>query len=204
MKKVVVMSALAVALSANGDSVFDGLYFGAGAMFGFGEDTAKIEATGSDVSKNINRFLGSLFLGSGKAMNSAPLYFGGEIIVDLSKAKKETFTLNNQNMTITNNGVIPSFGLRLGYTKPDMDMLFFAKFSLTRVKSSLDYTGGKLSVGKFAPTIAFGIEKSICRKYTTRFDIEYVFKKEKKNDTYKLERGGSLNLRVMFAYNVRF
>lgn len=204
MKKIVMLSAFAMGLSAYGDSVFDGLYFGAGAMFGFAEDTSKVEATGADVSKKMNRLMGTLFIGSGRVMNSAPLYFGGEVLLDLGKRREEKFTLNGQDMKMTNRGIIPSFGLRLGYTKPEMDLLFFAKFALTYPRTILEYNAGKVTASKFAPTVAFGIEKSMCRKYTARVDLEYVFKNSKSNSTYKVEHGGSLNLRAMFAYNVKF
>ncbi|MCR5224508.1 MAG: porin family protein [Alphaproteobacteria bacterium] len=202
MKKIVVMSALAMTLSANCDSLFDGLYFGAGAMFGFGQD--KASGMGDEVKKNINRFMGSLFLGSGKTMNASPFYFGGEVVLDLSKNKKEDITLKDKSARLTNNGIIPSVGIRMGYAKPDMDILLFAKLGLTYAKGELSYPEGKVSYSKFIPTLAVGIEKSMCQKYTARFDIEYVFSKDKSDGTCKIERGSSLNLRAMIAYNIRF
>jgi hypothetical protein len=68
----------------------------------------------------------------------------------------------------------------------------------------MEYNDIKLSISKLAPTIGVGVEKALSRKYSTRFDIEYILKTDATNNSYKLERQGTICIKLGILYNTNF
>jgi hypothetical protein len=68
-----------------------------------------------------------------------------------------------------------------------------------------NYDGSEsLKVSKISPVFALGIEKSLCNKFSSRFDIEYRMKTDKTSNQYKLEGTQSINMRFAFIYYAKF
>jgi opacity protein-like surface antigen len=209
MKKVVLMAILgsfALSVGASEEVVvteessdvvdpFSGAYFG----LGLGGNFLKNKISGYE-NQDINRFAGTVVFGGGKTFNSK-FYFGGEVLIDFAKSKTQDVKKNGVvDGSIKNRGITPELALRLGFVKADW--LFYFKPAILFPKATVKTkrTGQEASTSKAAYSVALGLEKSFCRKFSARLEGEYVFGSKK--DEAKFHQG--FNLRALFAYNIKF
>ncbi|MDR2794386.1 MAG: porin family protein, partial [Holosporaceae bacterium] len=170
---------------------FNRMFLGIGCGYLLDIDNATNFTTKNDVTKKISHIVGNLYFGSGRMLNGIPVYLGGELNMSLAKAASNTSNVNEVAVKFNHNGLVPSFGFRVGYSSSKNDLLFFGKIGLSHVKIKMEYENTKLSMSKLVPTIGLGMEKAISNKYSMRFDIEYIIRTDCRNDIYKLERGGT-------------
>lgn len=172
--------------------------------------------TDAKISKNANRFIGTVGIGGGKVFKDK-FYVGMEALFDFTKAKDWTETFkykdaadveqNDRQATLKSNGLFTSLGLRLGYIIPKYNTMVY--FKVAGSHSSVKATNvGKdqieIKAAKIVPTLALGVEKAFCKKFTARLEGEYRFKGTKKAEGYELKANDGFNIRALVSYNVRF
>ncbi|GHT92654.1 hypothetical protein FACS1894122_06780 [Alphaproteobacteria bacterium] len=189
-----------------GNADFNHMYFGFGIGFTLDKDSAKRIDTGANKSKNVNNFLGALYFGSGRVMNSAPVYLAGELGLDFSKTNRNSLNLNGTDVKFNHNGLSPSAGFRVGCVNGSS--LFFLKLALSYVRVNMKCTEHdsdfSMSIAKLAPTIGIGAEKMLGKKYSTRIDLEYICKTKKTGPLYEPERKGAIRAKISLIYNASF
>lgn len=196
---------------------------GFGFILGIGGSFAKNELKIKDTKvadKNANRFIGTVGIQGGKVFRSN-YYVGAEFLFDFTKNKKnyfETLKVNDvdemRNASMQMNGCMYSLGLRLGYIFPKYNTMVYFKVAGSHATTKISgdsrndngvygYEEGK--VCKIAPSIALGVEKAFCKKFTARLEGEYRFqaKKGEASET-QLKQKGMFNIRALLSYNVRF
>ena len=235
MKKIVASTALAALLSpaVNADTTvvtaheepaiveqapeecctpdFGGIQFilGIGGSFLKAELKDKDNGTNEKISKNANRFIGTVGIGGGKVFKDK-FYAGLEVLFDFTKAKdwtgEVTYKSVKQNAKLKSNGLFTSLGLRLGYIVPKYNTMVYFKVagSHSSAKANLETANKELKVAKIVPTLALGVEKAFCKKFTARLEGEYRFKGTKKAEGYELKANDGFNIRALVSYNVRF
>ena len=236
MKKIVASTALAALLSpaVNADTTvvtaheepaiveqapeecctpdFGGIQFilGIGGSFLKAELKDKDNGTNEKISKNANRFIGTVGIGGGKVFKDK-FYAGLEVLFDFTKAKDWSEEIAyrgiSQKVTLKSNGLFTSLGLRLGYIVPKYNTMVYFKVagSHSSVKASdLGRDNVEIKAAKIVPTLALGVEKAFCKKFTARLEGEYRFKGTKKVDGYEVRGNDGFNIRALVSYNVRF
>lgn len=190
---------------------FGGIQFilGIGGSFLKAEVKDKDNGTNAKISKNANRFIGTVGLGGGKVFKDK-FYVGMEVLFDFTKNKdwteQITYRTVNQNAKLKSNGLFTSLGLRLGYIVPKYNTMVYFKVagSHSSAKVNLETSNKELKAAKIVPTLALGVEKAFCKKFTARLEGEYRFKGTKKEDGYELKANDGFNIRALVSYNVRF
>lgn len=190
---------------------FGGIQFilGIGGSFLKAEVKDKDNGTNAKISKNANRFIGTVGLGGGKVFKDK-FYVGMEVLFDFTKNKdwteQITYKTVNQNAKLKSNGLFTSLGLRLGYIVPKYNTMVYFKVagSHSSAKVNLETSNKELKAAKIVPTLALGVEKAFCKKFTARLEGEYRFKGTKKEDGYELKANDGFNIRALVSYNVRF
>ncbi|MDR3179685.1 MAG: porin family protein [Holosporaceae bacterium] len=183
---------------------FNHIFFGIGCGYLFDIDNVTDLATKNDKTKRISRMVGNLYFGNGRVLNGIPIYLGGELCMSLAKAASSRGDINGVAVKFNHNGLVPSFGFRVGYSPSGSNLLLFGKLMLSHTKVKIEYDNTHLSMSKLVPTVGLGVEKAISGKYSLRFDIEYIIRTDCSNDIYKLERGGSMCIKCGIMYNVSF
>ncbi|MDR3151698.1 MAG: hypothetical protein LBT67_02480, partial [Holosporaceae bacterium] len=148
--------------------LFDHIFFGLGVGCSFDKDEISERNSANRRAERFNNFMGALLLGSGRALNAAPIYFGGEIGLNFAKAKSGTSKINGTDVKIKRSGFVPSFAFRAGYVSRS-NLLFFLRLGISHVRSKAEYplangSSEYVSFSKLAPTIGVGVEKAICAK----------------------------------------
>ena len=190
---------------------FGGIQFilGIGGSFLKAEIKDKDNGTNEKISKNANRFIGTVGLGGGKVFKDK-FYVGMEVLFDFTKNKdwteQVTYKTVKQNAKLKSNGLFTSLGLRLGYIVPKYNTMVYFKVagSHSTAKVNLETANKELKAAKIVPTLALGVEKAFCKKFTARLEGEYRFKGTKKADGYELKANDGFNIRALVSYNVRF
>ena len=190
---------------------FGGIQFilGIGGSFLKAEVKDKDNGTNAKISKNANRFIGTVGLGGGKVFKDK-FYVGMEVLFDFTKNKdwteQITYKTVNQNAKLKSNGLFTSLGLRLGYIVPKYNTMVYFKVagSHSSAKVNFETSNKELKAAKIVPTLALGVEKAFCKKFTARLEGEYRFKGTKKEDGYELKANDGFNIRALVSYNVRF
>ena len=190
---------------------FGGIQFilGIGGSFLKAEIKDKDNGTNEKISKNANRFIGTVGLGGGKVFKDK-FYAGLEVLFDFTKNKdwteQVTYKTVKQNAKLKSNGLFTSLGLRLGYIVPKYNTMVYFKVagSHSTAKVNLETANKELKAAKIVPTLALGVEKAFCKKFTARLEGEYRFKGTKKADGYELKANDGFNIRALVSYNVRF
>ncbi len=190
---------------------FGGIQFilGIGGSFLKAEVKDKDNGTNAKISKNANRFIGTVGLGGGKVFKDK-FYVGMEVLFDFTKNKdwteQVTYKTVKQNAKLKSNGLFTSLGLRLGYIVPKYNTMVYFKVagSHSTAKVNLETANKELKAAKIVPTLALGVEKAFCKKFTARLEGEYRFKGTKKADGYELKANDGFNIRALVSYNVRF
>ena len=186
---------------------FGGIQFilGIGGSFLKAEIKDKDNGTNEKISKNANRFIGTVGLGGGKVFKDK-FYAGLEVLFDFTKSKDWTEKYNNVDYKLKSNGLFTSLGLRLGYIVPKYNTMVYFKVagSHSTAKVNLETANKELKAAKIVPTLALGVEKAFCKKFTARLEGEYRFKGTKKADGYELKANDGFNIRALVSYNVRF
>ena len=166
-------------------------------------------------SKNVNRFIGTIGLGGGKVFKNV-FYVGAEVLFDFTKNKEYTLTqdiTDASNAKLKSNGLFTSLGLRLGYIMPKYNTMIYFKVSGSHstAKARIDATAlaaatpnVDMKASKIVPTLALGVEKAFCKKFTARLEGEYRFKSTKKDNGLELKANDGFNIRALVSYNVRF
>ncbi|MDR2157877.1 MAG: outer membrane beta-barrel protein [Holosporaceae bacterium] len=221
MKKVLAAVMGALVFSAGADeavisedltsagSEFSGVYFGLGVGGNFVKNKADYYLNNvflcSIADHRINRFVGTVVFGGGKTFANK-FYVGGEFLLDFAK-------LSSYNIGFTNckvRGIVPELALRLGYVKNDL--MFYVKPGVSFVNySERDIRDGRegADISKAVYSLGLGVEKTICKKFSTRLECEYLFPAKKKfrqsinypKANYKIHNG--FNLRALVVYNVK-
>ena len=190
---------------------FGGIQFilGIGGSFLKAEIKDKDNGTNAKISKNANRFIGTVGIGGGKVFKDK-FYAGLEVLFDFTKNKdwteQVTYKTVKQNAKLKSNGLFTSLGLRLGYIVPKYNTMVYFKVagSHSTAKVNLETANKELKAAKIVPTLALGVEKAFCKKFTARLEGEYRFKGTKKADGYELKANDGFNIRALVSYNVRF
>ena len=190
---------------------FGGIQFilGIGGSFLKAELKDKDNGTNAKISKNANRFIGTVGIGGGKVFKDK-FYVGMEVLFDFTKNKdwteQVTYKTVKQNAKLKSNGLFTSLGLRLGYIVPKYNTMVYFKVagSHSTAKVNLETANKELKAAKIVPTLALGVEKAFCKKFTARLEGEYRFKGTKKADGYELKANDGFNIRALVSYNVRF
>ena len=196
---------------------FGGIQFilGIGGSFLKAELKDKDHGTNEKISKNANRFIGTVGIGGGNVFKDK-FYAGLEVLFDFTKAKdwseELTYRGIKQNVKLKSNGLFTSLGLRLGYIVPKYNTMVYFKVagSHSSVKASdvrtpnLGSQTVEIKAAKIVPTLALGVEKAFCKKFTARLEGEYRFKGTKKVDGYEVRGNDGFNIRALVSYNVRF
>lgn len=196
---------------------FGGIQFilGIGGSFLKAELKDKDTDTNSKISKNANRFIGTVGIGGGKVFKDK-FYLGMEVLFDFTKAKDwtEKFAFNRNgarlegDTKLKSNGLFTSLGLRLGYIVPKYNTMVYFKVagSHSSVKANGTAAGKdyEIKAAKIVPTLALGVEKAFCKKFTARLEGEYRFKGSKKEDGIEIKGNDGFNIRALVSYNVRF
>ena len=186
---------------------FGGIQFilGIGGSFLKAELKDKDNGTNAKISKNANRLIGTVGLGGGKVFKDK-FYVGMEVLFDFTKNKDWTEKFNNIDTKLKSNGLFTSLGLRLGYIVPKYNTMVYFKVagSHSTLKATNLSNNKDLKAAKIAPTLALGVEKAFCKKFTARLEGEYRFKNSKKADGIELKGNDGFNIRALVSYNVRF
>lgn len=185
---------------------FGGIQF----ILGIGGSFLKNEVKKVDnvkvVSKNANRFIGTVGIGGGKVFKDK-FYAGLEVLFDFTKSKDWTEKYHDVDYKLKSNGLFTSLGLRLGYIVPKYNTMVYFKVAGSHSSSKVTAIGvnkGELKAAKIVPTLALGVEKAFCKKFTARLEGEYRFKGTKKAEGYELKGNDGFNIRALVSYNVRF
>ncbi|MDR0968393.1 MAG: hypothetical protein LBL99_02015 [Holosporaceae bacterium] len=219
---------------------FDSVYFGLGIGGSFWKnkaenvildaDAANAQKDFLDGNKDANRFIGTVVIGGGKALKGK-FYVGAECLVDFTSSKNKDINLNKDIANVgrkgekfgslKNRGIVPALGLRFGYVVNN-NWLVYVKPSLLFPKTTYKFkdTEGKEneigSLSKAAFSVALGLEKAFCKKFSARLEGEYVFRnnktfeykfKDAANADRKLAFKGKTdgwNIRAICAYNVKY
>ena len=211
MKKIVFAVALAMtsasfaeeaviveeeAAPAYADS-FSGLYLG----LGIGGSFVKYEY--GKYSEKCNRFIGTLVLGGGKAINQK-FYVGGEFLMDFTKAKDKTFTDGANSITIKYQGVTPQLALRLGYANPYWGALFYGKagVAFNKGKAWGVHNGENFSHSKTKAgfVLGLGAEKAFCKKFSARLEGDYNFG----SNDHGMKFNKGFTIRALATYDINF
>ena len=184
---------------------FGGIQFILGIGGSFLKAELKNNDTNSKVSKNANRFIGTVGIGGGKVFKDK-FYAGLEVLFDFTKSKDWTEKYNNVDYKLKSNGLFTSLGLRLGYIVPKYNTMVYFKVagSHSSVKATSLADNGELKAAKIVPTLALGVEKAFCKKFTARLEGEYRFRGSKKEGAVELKANDGFNIRALVSYNVRF
>ena len=190
---------------------FGGIQFilGIGGSFLKAELKDKDNGTNAKISKNANRFIGTVGIGGGKVFKDK-FYAGLEVLFDFTKSKdwteEGTYKGVKRNVKLKSNGLFTSLGLRLGYIVPKYNTMVYFKVagSHSSAKVNLETANKELKAAKIVPTLALGVEKAFCKKFTARLEGEYRFKGTKKAEGYELKANDGFNIRALVSYNVRF
>lgn len=186
---------------------FGGIQFilGIGGSFLKAELKDKDGGTNAKISKNANRFIGTVGIGGGKVFKDK-FYAGLEVLFDFTKSKDWTERFNGNDVKLKSNGLFTSLGLRLGYIVPKYNTMVYFKVagSHSSVKATNLADNGELKAAKIVPTLALGVEKAFCKKFTARLEGEYRFKATKKANGVELKGNDGFNIRALVSYNVRF
>ncbi len=211
MKKLWYCGAMLAAFSANAqyDTFDSNFYFGIGVGGKVQDAHATIYANGYEDKLCHSRLQGTIFLGSGKTLNGHPFYIGGELYMDIAKTGRRYFETNRCRFALRNNGIVPGFCLRFGYSGNDMKLLYF-KVGFAHVKATLcnetppQGVSQIATASKIVPLIGVGIEQSLSRKHSARVEAEFRFKGEKKEPLFaKAESGYAITVRAAYIYNVQ-
>ena len=183
---------------------FGGIQF----ILGIGGSFLKNEVKVNNVkafSKNANRFIGTVGIGGGKVFKDK-FYAGLEVLFDFTKSKDWTEKYSNADCKLKSNGLFTSLGLRLGYIVPKYNTMVYFKVAGSHSSSKVtnESTKAELKAAKIVPTLALGVEKAFCKKFTARLEGEYRFKGTKKTKGYELKGNDGFNIRALVSYNVRF
>ena len=195
---------------------FGGIQFilGIGGSFLKAELRDKDNGSNSKISKNANRFIGTVGIGGGKVFKDK-FYVGMEVLFDFTKNKdwSDDFTIKEKGKAdrkvkakLKTNGLFTSLGLRLGYIVPSHNTMVYFKVagSHSSAKAINETDNKELKAAKIVPTLAIGVEKAFCKKFTARLEGEYRFKGTKKEDGVELKANDGFNIRALVSYNVRF
>ena len=190
---------------------FGGIQFilGIGGSFLKAELKDKDNGTNAKISKNANRFIGTVGIGGGKVFKDK-FYAGLEVLFDFTKSKdwteEGTYKGVKRNVKLKSNGLFTSLGLRLGYIVPKYNTMVYFKVagSHSSAKVNSETANKELKAAKIVPTLALGVEKAFCKKFTARLEGEYRFKGTKKAEGYELKANDGFNIRALVSYNVRF
>ncbi|MDR1561036.1 MAG: hypothetical protein LBS23_01630 [Holosporaceae bacterium] len=186
------------------EGTIDGFFCGGGIGYEFSENEAS--SNKAKESQKNNRPFGTVVIGAGKGMHAHPVYFGGEISVDLSSTKHASVKLNGTEIKMRGNGVAPSFCFRVGYLSPATNFMMFIKAGGAQKKSTMEYSINscpyKITNAKLTPIVALGVEAALKRKIGVRAEIEYEMENSKSNDEHKLKSGPGLKLKLIFTYKL--
>lgn len=155
------------------------------------------------ISKDVNRFIGVIGLGGGKVFKNE-FYVGGEALFDFTKEEK--YDVSGVLAEMKSGGFFSSVGLRVGYVVPQYGLMTYFRVAGSHSKASgkVKASGEKLECSKIVPTLALGIEKAFCKKFTARLEGEYRFKATKSDKGVKLTANNGFNVRALISYNVHF
>ena len=186
---------------------FGGIQFILGIGGSFLKNEVKVDNV-KVVSKNANRFIGTVGIGGGKVFKDK-FYAGLEVLFDFTKSKDWTEKYYDVDYKLKSNGLFTSLGLRLGYIVPKYNTMVYFKVagshSSSKITAIIDGVNeGELKAAKIVPTLALGVEKAFCKKFTARLEGEYRFKGTKKAEGCELKGNDGFNIRALVSYNVRF
>jgi hypothetical protein len=186
--------------------LFDGCYFALGASFGSLENGGYKEHGGSKVrmdKQSVDSAKGVTVFGGGKALGEM-FYVGGEFLVDFGKSRiGDAKYGGRKDGSIRNRGIVPALAVRPGFTKGEY--LFFAKLGASFPNVILRDASNKEvgTTSKPLCSIGIGIERSISKKFSGRFEIERVASCKKTFGESSIESSGWFNVRALIAYNVK-
>lgn len=211
MKKVWYCGAILISCNANAqyDAFDSNFYFGLGISGKVQDVHATIYANNYESKLCHSRLQGTIFVGSGKTLNAHPFYIGGELYMDIAKTGRRYFETHNNRFSLRNNGIVPGFTLRFGYSGNDSNLLYF-KVGFAHVKATLrnetppQGMSQIATASKIVPLLGVGIEQSISRKHSTRAELEFRFKGEKNESSFsKVESGYAITARIAYIYNTK-
>ena len=188
------------------ECAFDSAYLGLGIGGKFFE--AKADALGKSAKSKANLPVGTVFFGAGKTFKK--FYIGPEFLFDFTKNKTKKDYIEGEEFEFNQKGIMPQLGLRIGGIVRN-DWLIYLRIAGAYNKTSVKHSSGELSCSKVTPTLALGVEKLFCRKFSARLEGEYVFKSskdkdytlKKKTEKVKLKNEG-WNFRALCAYNIKY
>lgn len=221
MKKVMIVLAFGVFTSnaviadnlveQNGETdsgVFDGLYVGAGIGGSFLKNKGHTKTTdvtdpenitdvdagiGNIKTSSVNRFVGNVFVGYGKAIKGK-FYLGGELLLELTESKTKavtkdngeafTFDFTGVNYTVKakNYGFVPELTLKAGYVTGNN--MFYAKAGILRSETSLFLTGDnktevEMKANEIVPVVYLGFARAFCNRWNASIEVGYQFQQKK-------------------------
>lgn len=136
-------------------SPFNGLYVGVGLGGSFLKNKIPYVK-----SKNVNRFVGNVFLGYGRVLNQH-FYVGGEALVEFTKQKTyeaEETSGEKTGAMVRNNAITPELALRLGYVC-NCNM-FYGKIAAARPTAKAWNEDGEYKFKKIVPAFYLGAARA--------------------------------------------
>jgi hypothetical protein len=189
---------------------FDGLSFMIGVGGTFAKNKPETRNGGALDSQQTNRFMGTVGVGYGKLLCNS-LHIGAEFLLDISKSKKQEIKAGDQVVatsadgggSIKNSGFTPSVAVRVGYASQLFNAMAYGKLGVSIVSGEYrNREDVKKSLKCATPELAFGIEKSFCKKFSTRLEAGYQFTKKKEVLDVKTKLSQGINARILACYNI--
>ena len=189
-------------------SSFDRVYFGLGLGGSFLKNTVERNDSGTLESfekQKVNRFMGNVAFGGSKVFGEK-FYLGGEIFLDLAKSQKKDLKYNGAKLgEAESRGTVFGIGIPFGYTINEWLVYLKPAISFPKVTGKDNSNKEVGSVSKAAWSIALGVEKPFCQKFSGRLEGEYRFKASKTFDgNVKIKTGDGFNIRAIVAYSVKY
>jgi opacity protein-like surface antigen len=128
-------------------------------------------------------------------------YFGGEGLLDFTRTSNKEVKLSDGSTTakVKTRGATPELALRLGYVTKGW--MFYAKPAVLFPKVTYKIAGEDKSICKTGYSVALGLDKSFCKKFSARLEGEYVFRRNKEWGTHKARVGDGFNIRALCSYS---
>jgi opacity protein-like surface antigen len=220
--------------SGGGVSGGVGMYVGIGTSFvGGGERVDYNDAAGyseTEMNTHPTSIGGTFLLGVQKILPSHPVCIGAEIGVDVGPQRHEASPGRVDNyhlgdyydLSTFRNGTTPFVGLRIGYIDHEHKFITYVRVGASHCKSRENFkrwhdeegedneltADVKINSSSVMPTFALGLEKSLGKDLTARFETEYRLSKKKTqaySDGTKVElyQKGTFSVRGLVCYNVK-
>ncbi|MDR2107518.1 MAG: hypothetical protein LBO73_03290 [Holosporaceae bacterium] len=165
-----------------------------------GDEEEESEGRVLNFEHNTDRFFGTFAIGSGWTFCKR-FYFGSECLVDFGRSVNRSIA---GGVSAKTRGVVPEFALRFGYVTKGW--MFYVKPAVLFPKVTYQIEDEKYAVSKAGYSVALGVDRSFCKKFSARLEGEYAFRRNEKHTAkegaFGFKVGKGINVRALVSYNI--